>query len=87
MEENNTVNVPLDREELHITRNANPDTTVDADVDTFGEDETIVIPLTQEKVKIDKETVVTGEVNIDKTTSIENQEVSENVRCEVIDVE
>ena len=56
-------------------------------MEAFVEDETIVIPLTQEKVKIDKETLVTGEVNIDKTTSIENQEVSENVRREVIDVD
>ncbi|MGX7109695.1 YsnF/AvaK domain-containing protein [Facklamia miroungae] len=84
VEETKTIEVPVEREEIHITRTNNTDEV--ADPDAFKE-ETIVVPISEEKVHVNKNTVVSGEVDIEKTTEVEQKEVSEKVRREIVDVE
>ena len=84
VEDTKTVEVPIQREEVHITR-TNTSGSV-ADDDAF-QDETIVVPISEETVEVDKETVVSGEVNVDKTVETHREEVSENLRREVVDVD
>lgn len=75
-----SIEVPVSHEELVIERQA---VTEDAQVD--GEaiaDETIRIPLTEEKVNIAKETFVTEEVEISKRHVDEVEHISDTVRHE-----
>lgn len=82
--ENKTIEVPVEREEIHITRTAA--TGQGADPNAF-EEETIVVPVSEEKVIVDKDTVVTGEVNVDKTVEVEQKQVNADLRKEVVDVD
>lgn len=84
VEDTKTIEVPVQREEVHITRTNQSGAS--ADDDAF-EDETVVVPISEENVEVDKETVVSGEVNVDKTVETDREEVSENLRREVVDVE
>lgn len=79
-----TVEVPVQREEVHITRTNTQGGF--ADDDAF-QDETIVVPLSEETVHVDKETVVSGEVNVDKSVETHREQVSEDLRREIVDVE
>lgn len=76
--------MPVRREELHITRRANTDAVADDDV---FQEETYTVPLSEERVVVDKETVVTGEVDINKTVQEETEQVTDSVRKEVLDVD
>lgn len=84
IEDTETVEVPVRREELHITRRANTDAIADDDV---FQEETYTVPLSEERVVVDKETVVTGEVDINKTVQEETEQVTDSVRKEVLDVD
>lgn len=83
-EETKTIEVPVEREELHISRRK-VNETVDGQHDF--EDDTIVVPLSEERVVVDKDTVVTGEVEINKTVKQDTKEVTDTVRKEVLDVD
>ena len=81
--------VPVDREEVTVERrpvDGNP--TLDVySRDDAGDDENVMrIPLTEERVKIIKETVVTEEIVIRKNIVTDQQHISEELRKEEVDI-
>jgi uncharacterized protein (TIGR02271 family) len=86
--EQQTVPVELMREEVHVEQRdvaARPATEAEA-AGAFRED-TIRVPVRGEEAVAHKETVVTGEVVIDKTKTTETQQVTDTVRREVVEVD
>jgi len=85
--ENVEVPVELRRDEVTVRReqvDERPVSTGDGDV--FKE-ETIRVPVRGEQAVVNKETVVTGEVVIDRAQTTERQNVSDTVRREVTGVD
>ncbi len=79
--EQKTVNVPVTHEEVYIERRPVTDATVD-DATPIGTGESIRVPVSEEKVNVNKETVVTGEVSLGKRAVQENQQVTDTVKRE-----
>jgi uncharacterized protein (TIGR02271 family) len=78
------VDVPVTREEVTIERRA-----VDrpaGGADTFTED-SIDVPVYEERVDVDKETRVVEELDIDKTAYTDTERVEETVRREEFDID
>ncbi len=82
--ENQTVQVPVSREELVIERFAGGDRSATG---TVGESKEIRIPLSEERAVIDKSTVVREEVAIGKKAVENTENVSDEVRHEELVVE
>ncbi|WP_426449507.1 YsnF/AvaK domain-containing protein [Paenibacillus sp. S-38] len=80
IEEQQTINVPVSREEVYIERRDVTDGRTDNT--PLGEDEVIRIPVTEERVEVTKKPVVTGEVAIGKREVTENRQVSDTVKRE-----
>ncbi|MBM7655772.1 YsnF/AvaK domain-containing protein [Neobacillus cucumis] len=81
VEEQETVNVPVRREEVYVERRTVDET--DADTTTpIGDDETIRVPIVEERIEVNKKPVVTEELVINKKQVTENQKVTENVKRE-----
>ena len=76
-----TINVPVTHEEVYIENRPVTDATVD-DNTPIGEGENIRVPVSQERVNVSKDTVVTGEVSINKRAVQETQQVTDTVRHE-----
>lgn len=73
--------VPVEREELHIKHTIpTDDTTLDGDA--VFEEETIEVPLSEDEIIVDKETRITDQVEIEKTTHTDTQSISETERRE-----
>lgn len=80
------LDVPVTHEELFIERR--PVGTVTGNVGTIGADSEIVrIPLSEERVRIEKDTVVTEEVVVGKRTVTDTQHVAATTRREVLDID
>lgn len=82
VEQHQSVDVPVMREEFFIERHAVADTAVSDSVDPIGEGETIRIPLTREEIRVTKRPVVTEEVMVGKRGIAETRNVDETVREE-----
>jgi uncharacterized protein (TIGR02271 family) len=78
--EQKVIEVPVSHEEIVVERH--PVSGKQASATPIGEGETIRVPLREEKVTINKETVTTGEVVIGKQSILENQRVTETTRRE-----
>jgi len=88
VEEQQTLDVPVTREEVVIERH--PVNRADAGRFTtaeIGSGETIRVPVHEERVELDKETVVAEEIEVGKRTVQETQRVSDTVRREEARVE
>ena len=83
--ENQTIEVPVTREELVIERVAASDIT--GATGTIGQSETIRIPLTEEVASVDKSTVVREEYAVGKKAVEEVRAVGSEVRHEELVVE
>lgn len=81
VEETKTVEVPVEHEELHI-KHKKPTGDKRVDGNQVFEEETIEVPLSEDEIVVDKETRVTDEVEIEKTTHTDTQSVSETERRE-----
>ncbi len=81
VEEQRTVNVPVTHEEVYIENRPVTDAMVD-DNTAIGEGENIRVPVSEERVNVSKDTVVTGEVSVGKRAVQENQQVTDTVRRE-----
>jgi uncharacterized protein (TIGR02271 family) len=81
-----TLEVPVTEERVHVTRRA-----VDRDAAMAGEDvfveERIDVPLRAEEVELQKRTRVAEEIEIDKEQVQRTERVSGTVRKEVVDVD
>jgi uncharacterized protein (TIGR02271 family) len=86
--ENQTLNVPVTREEVVVERV--PAENVGSRPKTggaIGEGEEIRVPVSEERVNVTKEPVVTGEVRVQKRAVQDSQQVSDTVRHEEVRVE
>jgi uncharacterized protein (TIGR02271 family) len=81
VEEQKTVNVPVTHEEVYI-ENRPVSGNVTDDATPIGTDESIRVPVSEERVNVSKDTVTTGEVSIGKRAVQENQQVTDTVRHE-----
>lgn len=83
VEDQQTVNVPVMHEEVVIERRpiSNSDSSSDS---TIGSDnnETITIPVSEEKVDVGKHTVVTEEISAFKRQVEDSQEINETLKRE-----
>src|SRR5690625_1811997 len=87
VEDTETVEVPVTKEEVTIERKpVTGDKTSDGEIE-ITDDEEIVIPIEEEKVKPKKETDVVEEVEIKKETKQDSQTVGDTVRHEELEVE
>jgi uncharacterized protein (TIGR02271 family) len=77
--EQQTLEVPVTREEVTIERHAVDRRPSDRPI---GESETIKVPVREEQVSVDKQAVVYEEISVDKRAVQETQHVSETVRRE-----
>jgi uncharacterized protein (TIGR02271 family) len=81
VEEQQTLQVPVTREEVFIERH--PVDRQTADAGTIGDaSETIRVPVREEQVSVDKRAVVTEEINVGKRQVQETEQVSGTVRRE-----
>ncbi len=86
--EQQTVPVELMREEVHVEQRDVVDrAATEADLVGAFQEETIRVPLRGEEAVVHKETVVTGEVVLDKTRTTETERITDTVRKERIDVD
>ncbi|MDQ0246839.1 uncharacterized protein (TIGR02271 family) [Bacillus fengqiuensis] len=79
VEEQKTVDVPVTHEEVVIERRAIDHELSDSPI---GAEETIHIPVSEERVEVGKHTVVTGEVSAYKREVEETRHVEETLRRE-----
>ena len=84
VEETQTVDVPVMHEEVVVERRAVNAAPSD---EPIGEEETIRIPVSEERVDVAKNTIVTGVVGLRKRAVQETAQVTETVRKERAHVE
>jgi len=85
VEERESVDVPVEHEEVVIERHAVDSGREVADHDF--KDEEFTIPVNEEQIEVDKKSVVTEEVSIGKEKVREDKHVEETLRREELDVE
>jgi uncharacterized protein (TIGR02271 family) len=86
--ENQTINVPVTREDVIVEHvPAQEAGRTPASGRPIGEGEEIRIPVSEERVSVTKEPVVTGEVRVQKRAVQDTQQVSDTVRREEVRVE
>jgi uncharacterized protein (TIGR02271 family) len=86
--EQQTVPVELTREEVHVERTDTADRpATEAEMTGAFQEGTVRVPVRGEEAVARKETVVTGEVVIDKTRTTETEQVTETVRREHVEVD
>ncbi|MGN7356922.1 YsnF/AvaK domain-containing protein [Paenibacillus sp. SAF-054] len=79
VEHEQTINVPVNREEVVIEKKAVQDQSTG---EPIGHDETIRIPVKEEQVEVNKRPVVTGEVEIHKRQVQDTEEVRDTLKKE-----
>jgi len=90
VEENQTIQVPVRREEVHIERRPVTDASLDATTDAtaFSDTgETIRVPVMEEQVQVTKVARPVEEVVVSKTQTEQTQQVSDTVRRERFDID
>lgn len=83
--EEKTINVPVNREEVYIERNP-VSGAVPSDT-PIGQEETYRVPVSEEQVDVNKQSVVREELSIGKRVVQENQQVTDTVQREEAHVE
>ncbi|MDQ0860901.1 YsnF/AvaK domain-containing protein [Bacillus sp. V2I10] len=84
VEEEQSVNVPVFHDQVVIKQRAVDHEPTD---EPIKEEEMVHIPVTEEKIDVEKHTVVTGEVSAHKRSVQETEQVHDVLRKEVADVE
>ncbi|MDW0108844.1 YsnF/AvaK domain-containing protein [Sporosarcina aquimarina] len=96
VEDRKTVDIPVEHEEITIERRPVSEETAYTDSGLTGEDnlgasntfdeETIRVPVTEEKIEVTKKPVVTEEIVINKKRVTDTEHVDETVKREEVDV-
>jgi uncharacterized protein (TIGR02271 family) len=86
VEEQKTVHVPVTHEEVYVERRDVDDATADTTT-PIGDDETIRVPIIEEKVEVTKKPVVTEVLLIGKRQATETEQVTEKTKREEAKVE
>lgn len=79
IEEHKSVDVPVTREEVVIERRSFDNEVSDSPI---TDEETIRIPVSEEKVDVDKRTVVTGEISAHKRSIEDTEHIDETLKRE-----
>ncbi|WP_414047382.1 DUF2382 domain-containing protein [Macrococcus equi] len=79
--------VPVSHDEVTIERRKVNETAAPGHFDNDLEEETIRVPLTEERVSIEKENVVAEELTINKNRVTDTEHVSEEVRREEVEID
>lgn len=94
VENEQTIEVPVEREEVYIERRPVNESTTSADTnhsfestDAYTDGDTIRVPLTEERVEVTKTDVVAEEIVIGKRKVQDTEHVKETVRKEVADID
>lgn len=87
VEETETIEVPVEREEIRIHHNRPTDGSVDSYDDAAFVEEDIVIPVSEEEVVVDKNVVVSDEVEIEKVVHKDTETVTETTRHEELEID
>jgi len=82
--EQQTMDVPVRREEVYVERRPASGEVTDEEI---GEGEEIHVPVQEERVNVHKDTVVTGEVGVGKRAVQDTERVTDTVRREEARVE
>ncbi len=85
VEEQKTIDVPVEREEVYVTERAVNRAATQDDLGMMDRD--IEIPLREQEVVTQKEAMVTGEVNVRKEVKRDTERVTDTVRREEVHVE
>ena len=85
VEQQQTINVPVTREEVTVERR--PVNRRPSDEPITATSEVLQVPVREDRVAVDKQAVVYEEVNVGKRAVEETQRVSDKVRKEVVDVD
>lgn len=85
VEEQESINVPVSREEVYVERREVDG--LDAGAGEIGDDETIRVPIVEEKVEVTKRPVVAEELVIGKKEVQSTERVVENVKREEAHIE
>ncbi|WP_264740735.1 YsnF/AvaK domain-containing protein [Cytobacillus firmus] len=86
VEEQKAINVPVEHEEVYVERRKVDDQT-GASTTPISDEETIRIPITEERVEVSKKPVVTEEIVVGKREVQETQQVKENLKKEEVHLE
>ncbi|WP_435950183.1 DUF2382 domain-containing protein [Psychrobacter sp. DM8] len=84
--EERNVDVELEEEHAHIER-TNVDRPTDRRIGDTGATETIAVELEAERARVGKETYVTEEVNVGKTTERHTETIVETIQREELDID
>jgi uncharacterized protein (TIGR02271 family) len=84
IEEQKTVNVPVMHEEIVIERRALNNQTTSSSI---SDDETIRVPVNEEKVQVGKHTVATEEITLYKKQVEDTKEINETLQREDISID
>jgi uncharacterized protein (TIGR02271 family) len=85
VEENRTVEIPVEREEVYVERRPVDEET--AGGEAFEENDTIHVPVSEERVNISKKDMVSEEIIVGKRKVQDTEQVNETVRREVADID
>ncbi|WKA56540.1 YsnF/AvaK domain-containing protein [Planococcus shixiaomingii] len=85
VEENQSIEVPVEREEVYVERHAVNEEA--DDTEAFQENDTIHVPVSEERVNVTKKEVVTEEIVISKRKVQDTEQVNETVRREVAEID
>ncbi|MDN7242138.1 YsnF/AvaK domain-containing protein [Planococcus sp. N028] len=86
VEENQSIEVPVEREEVYVERR--PVNEEASDVDAFKDtNDTIHVPVSEERVNVSKKNVVSEEIVVGKQKVQDTETVSETVRREEADID
>ncbi|WP_052747311.1 DUF2382 domain-containing protein [Salinicoccus sediminis] len=78
--------VPVEREEVSVERRPVEDDARPGSIDDTGSDDSVHIPVSEERVNVEKENVVNEEVVVKKDKVRDTEHVSEDVRREEADI-
>ncbi len=84
--EERNVNVELEEEHAHIER-TNVDRRTDRQIGDVNATETVEVQLEAERARVGKETYVTEEVNVGKTTERHTETIVETIKREELDID
>ena len=85
VEEQQTIQVPVTREEVHIRRTA-ADRDASTSDGTFAEGDTIRVPVMEEEVQVTKRPRVVEEIEVEKVARQDTEQATGTVRKERVDV-
>ncbi|PSL36357.1 uncharacterized protein (TIGR02271 family) [Planomicrobium soli] len=86
VEENQSIEVPVEREEVYVERRPVNEEVTDADA-FRNTNETINVPVSEERVNVSKKDVVSEEIVVGKKKIQDTEHVNETVRREVADID